>query len=124
MSDGISSIGSLAITALPPIQMTEGRKLSYRVRPSMAVNARFKHIQVIPDSTLKGGIPLYKLTVLDSLIERLTRTPGGGTMESRKVTADTIDGVIQDINGRLTGRSGTYMAGLQPYTGLVVDMVA
>ena len=113
----------MAITALPPVQ-SAGRKLSFPVRPSLVVYANFKHIQVVPDSSLEGGIPLYKLTVLDNLIESLSRIPGSGPMESRKVTAKTIDGVIGDITGRLRGRSGSFQAGLRPDTGLVVDMVA
>jgi hypothetical protein len=123
MSEGISSVASMAVTALPSIQ-SAGRKLSFRMQPSVAVYASFKHIQVIPDSTLKGGIPLYKLTLLDRLIEMLSGTPAAGMVEGKKVTAESIDRVIGDITQRLRGGSVTYQAGLQPGTGLVVDMVA
>lgn len=123
MSEGVSAVASMAVTALPSVQ-SAGRKLSFRMQPSLAVYASFKHIQVIPDSALKDGIPLYKLTLLDRLIERLSGAPGAAAMEGGKVTAQTVDKVIEDLRARLRGSSASYQAGLMPGTGLVVDMVA
>jgi hypothetical protein len=130
VSGAIGAIGSLAIPAISTLHST-GRTMSFPVRPAYTLYANFKHIQVFPDSSLEGGIPLYKLTVLDTLLDRLSRGPSAAaeaaTPKQTRITAENIDGAIAALAGRLKGpAAGTlsFSAGLMPHTGLIVDMVA
>jgi hypothetical protein len=115
-----------AVSALsfPP---SGGGKILLPVRPAYALFASFKHIQVIPDATLEEGVPLYKLALLDSLIEQMA-VSGAARKEAEKGrTPGSIDGVIEELSARLRSRaaaSPSFGAGTLPAAGLVVDMVA
>jgi hypothetical protein len=119
--------GSAAVTALsyPP---SGGGKIVLPVRPAYVLFAAFKHIQVVPDSTLEEGVPLYKLTLLDSLIERMMAS-GASRKEAagKGGSGGSIDAAIEELSARLRARaaaSPSYAARTLPAAGLVVDMVA
>jgi len=66
------------------------------------------------------GIPLYKLRMLDNLIERLTRlktqnTPGDF---SHLITSQNIDSFIKNISSKLL----PYVSGLSPELGTLLNI--
>ena len=112
-----------------------GRVSSCRCRRAEMLYANFRHIQVRPDTRLEAGIPLYKLKILDTLIDSLTR--GAGKRESRAgrrcagtraaPSADTIDQMISAAarNLRADGSGGAaYREGFLPAPGAFVDLAA
>lgn len=77
------------------------------VRPAQAIYASFRHIDVLPDSRLSDGVPLYKLRILDSLIDRLS---GAGTADgtgglvvspAARKDAGAVDRMITELTGSL-----------------------
>jgi len=110
-----SSIGVVSMTAVRYAQPAAGEPI-IPVRPSQMINANFRHIQVRPDSRADGGIPFYKLKILDTLIDHLSpRKPAAG------VDASTIDSVITEMS---RGLRGAFQAGTLPAPGAFVDLVA
>jgi hypothetical protein len=110
----------IALTAVRYAQ-PDGGRIVLPVRPSQVVSANFRHIQVRPDSRLEDGIPLYKLRILDSLIEQLSHGAGGITATD----ADSIDSVLAKLSRdvKSTGAS-PYRAGFFLEPGALVDLVA
>jgi hypothetical protein len=126
-------VGVASMTALRYAQ-NDGGEAIMPVRPAQLVYANFKHIQVLPDSRLQDGVPLYKLKMLDMLIEQLSpRKP------LPAVNAGSIDSIIgvlshgmtpsRSSHGVTTGESprGTaqaYRAGFFPAPGAFVNLLA
>jgi hypothetical protein len=111
----------VSMTALRYAQADAG-DLIMPVRPAQLVYANFKHIQVMPDSRLQDGVPLYKLKILDTLIDHLSQKK-----PLTSVDASSIDSVIMDMSSgfRLRGVSGqSYRAAFLPAPGAFVDLVA
>ena len=126
-------VGMVAFTAVRYAQ-PDSPGIVMPVRRAQAVYANFTHIQVRPDSHLKNGVPLYKLRILDSLIDtmaRKTRTgvsvedsPGGTAL---RADAGSIDAVIAGMSRDLRSSGGSrsaYRAGFFPEPGAFVDLVA
>jgi len=136
MIQGVSSgghVGVVAVTALRYAQ-SDGQDVILPVRPAQVIFANFKHIQVRPDSRLEDGVPLYKLKILDSLIDQMAKTavmPGNesgarGLLKSG-LTAANIDGVIAGMTGAGRAQSGAgaaYRPGFFLAPGAFVDLVA
>jgi hypothetical protein len=115
-------VGVVSMTALRYAQADAGNVIM-PVRPAQLIYANFKHIQVRPDSRLENGIPLYKLKILDTLIEQLSQQ----NKSPRSVDAGSIDSVIVEMSKGLRpeGSSGqAYRARLLPAPGAFVDLVA
>jgi hypothetical protein len=143
MVQGVSSgghVGMVAITALRYAQ-SEGRDVVMPVRRSQMVYANFKHIQVRPDSRQEDGVPLYKLKILDTLIEQLSKKNGtdtagkataagiagraaAGSAVTVKPTVEQVDALIAGISGQLRAVGPSYRAGFLPEPGAFVDLVA
>jgi len=91
------------------------------VRPAQMIAATFRHIQVRPDSRRDSGVPIYKLKILDTLIDHLSpRQPAAGG-SAAEVNAATIDSVIMEMS---RGLRGAFRAGTLPSPGAFVDLVA
>jgi hypothetical protein len=122
MVAGVSAgghVGVISMTALRYAQSDAGPVIM-PVRPSQMVNANFKHIRVMPDSRLEDGVPLYKLKILDTLIEKMSRT-------APAADARSIDSVILEMSRGLRETGGPehfYRAGVLPEPGAFVDLVA
>jgi hypothetical protein len=137
MVEGVSAgghVGVMAITALRYAQ-SDGVDLIMPVRPAQQVFANFRHIQVLPDFRLQDGVPLYKLKILDALIDSLSRADGtgggaaviGAAGKRAAVTAASVDKTIESLfDGIRTGKAGTpsYRAGFLPEPGAFIDLVA
>jgi hypothetical protein len=114
-------VGVVSMTALRYAQSDAGDVIM-PVRPAQLIYANFKHIQVRPDSRLEDGIPLYKLKILDTLIEQLSQKK-----PQPSVDAGSIDSVIMEMSRgfRPAGGSGQlYRAGFLPTPGAFVDLMA
>ena len=70
-----SQVGVVAVAALRYAQ-SGGPNVILPVRPADLLYANFRHIQVRPDTRLEDGIPLYKLKILDTLIDSFSRVAG------------------------------------------------
>jgi len=114
-------VGVVSMTALRYAQ-SDGGDVIMPVRPAQLIYANFKHIQVRPDSRLQDGIPLYKLKILDTLIEQLSQKK-----PLRSVDAGSIDSAIAEMSRgcRAAGSPGQpYRGGFLPAPGAFVDLVA
>jgi hypothetical protein len=146
-----SQVGVVAVAALRYAQ-SGGPNVILPVRPADLVYANFRHIQVRPDTRFEDGIPLYKLKILDTLIDSFTRVAGeaaaagsdaagrpgaavgavgamAGTSSGRRPvpSADTIDRLITSMAGELrsAGRGGApYRARFLPEPGAFVGLAA
>ncbi len=108
-------VGVISMTALRYAQPGSVQPVM-PVRPAEVIYANFRHIQVQPDSRLQDGVPLYKLKILDMLIDRFSPAP------STPVNAGSIDTIIAEVSKGLRG--GAYRAGFLPAPGAFVDLVA
>jgi hypothetical protein len=127
MVEAISSaravMPALTSVAIPPAG--DGRVM-LPIRPADALFAAFKHIQVIPDTRLENGVPLYKLMILDNLIEHLAGGAGQSGRGGIKGEA-SVDSLITELAGKLRARTAgaqSFTAGLLPGAGMVVNLVA
>jgi hypothetical protein len=134
---GGANVGVVAITALRYAQ-SDGVDVVMPVRPAQQIFANFRHIQLRPDSRLEGGVPLYKLRILDSLIDHLSRAEGAGAAAGSRPAAGAgaergmlnavgVDSAIASLQEMLRtgGRGGpAYRAGTLPEPGAFVDLVA
>ena len=104
------------------------------VRRAQMVYANFTHIRVQPDSRLQNGVPLYKLRILDTLIDQLSRKDESGVRaadrpgrEAARADPASIDAAITGMWRELRsagGSSGAYRARFFPEPGAFVDLVA
>jgi hypothetical protein len=127
-----SQVGMISMTALRYAQPAAGQPVM-PVRPAELVYANFRHIQVRPDSRLDSGVPIYKLKILDTLIDHLSPGRAAGREGSARagaarVDAASIDSLIVEMSrglrGAEHGRPGGYLAGFLPPPGAFVDLVA
>jgi hypothetical protein len=117
-----TNIMEMPVLALPRMG---GRKATYPVRPADAIVARFKHIEVEPDFVTRTGIPLYKLSALDNLIEALSRIGIFTRTDLHKADAASLDALVSGLSGEFRSRSANpFMAGNLVEKGLVVDLAA
>jgi hypothetical protein len=99
----VSGISSTPIIVPNLIRLQRGMgKLSFPVRPNQSLFARFKHITAIPSLTGDGGVSVYKLQMLDNLIEKLVGDKGIGS--------ENIDELISHL-GETVGRRGSFHSG-------------
>lgn len=133
MIQGVTSgghIGVAAITALRYAQ-SDGAGVVMPVRPAELIQATFRHIQVRPDSRLDDGVPLYKLKILDTLIDHFSRDNGGaaqaGPLTRQRAGNSSIDTLITRMASELrqgAALNNSYRARFLPEPGAFVDLLA
>lgn len=108
------------------VRSRQGR-ITVPVHPAHSVYARFKHIQGVPSP--EGGVPMFKLRILDNLIDRLLqykqKVPDAAQLASLRLKH--IDPLIGDLERRLQSRLLSFkpsFGGFFPETGMLVDLVA
>ena len=127
-------VGVVSMTALRYAQ-ADGGDVIMPVRPAQAVYANFKHIQVRPDSRLDDGVPLYKLKILDTLIDHLSAKKPAAAVDAGSIDNTIIEmsrsmrtsggGTAGGAFGAMAGGpSASYRAGFLPPPGAFVDLVA
>jgi hypothetical protein len=139
MIKGVSSTSPMGVVAMTALRYAQpdGAQVVLPVRRAEMIYANFRHIQVRPDSRIEDGIPLYKLKILDTLIDSYSKNvretgavsaaAGAGRGPGRGVSAETIDLLIGEAMGNLkagNGGNAAYRAGLLPEPGAFVDLAA
>jgi hypothetical protein len=109
------------------IQNTRDGRITVPVKPANVVYARFKHVLGVPAQD--GGTPLFKLRVLDNLIDRLLRYSEEVPSEERlrNLDAEAIDPLIARLQSRLRShllRFPSSFGGTFPETGMLIDLIA
>jgi hypothetical protein len=109
------------------IQNMRGGRITAPVNPAHVVYARFKHIQGVPSQD--GGAPLFRLRVLDNLIDRLLsygeQVPGIAQLKDLKT--EEIDPLIEGLENRLHSRLLQFpssFGGDFPEIGMLIDLIA
>lgn len=109
------------------IQNMKGGRITVPVNPAHAVYARFKHVLGVPSQD--GGTPLFRLRLLDNLIDRLLRfSEQVPPQESlRNLDAEGIDALIARLQDQLHSRLlqlPSSFGGTFPETGMLIDLIA
>ncbi|MEJ2662786.1 MAG: hypothetical protein P8107_01900 [Spirochaetia bacterium] len=126
MISDISSTGSAIVSRLYFMgDLT--KKISVPVNRFLSPSVALKHLIGVPSSGSLEGIPLYKLRILDNLIERLTRLKKDGTSagQADRVTAGNIDGMIKEIASQVKNAYGKlvpFAGGLSPEAGTLFNI--
>ena len=117
MVAGVTAGGHVGVISMAALRYAQPGSVQpvMPVRPAEVIYANFRHVQVQPDSRLQDGVPLYKLKILDMLIDRFS------PKQPSSVDARSIDSVITEIS---RGLRGAYRAGFLPEPGAFVDLVA
>jgi hypothetical protein len=126
MLEGVTSTPAIAGAAYPVLSVSGlwSGKVTLPVRPAYILFANFKHIQVVPDSRIENGVPLYKLSILDRLLDLMAKT-GSARAQARAAGSDSIDTLIEGISWELRARrEPSFTSGTLPEPGMVVDLVA
>jgi len=111
MVAGVSTGGQVGVISMTAVRYAQpaSNEPVMPVRRAQLVYANFRHIQVQPDSRLQGGVPLYKLKILDTLIDHLSPKPA-----APRVDAASIDSVITGMSRGLRGAYDGQTAVLRP----------
>jgi hypothetical protein len=109
------------------IQNKQNGRITVPVNPAYAVYARFKHVLGVPSPN--GGTPLFRLGVLDNLIDRLLHyseeVPSADSLKN--LDADAIDPLIARLQNQLRSHLLQFpssFGGTFPETGMLIDLVA
>ena len=135
MIQGVTSGGHVGVAAIAALRyaQSDGRDIIMPVRPAELIQANFRHIQLQPDSRLDDGVPLYKLKILDTLIDSFSRDSAAtasvqGSRPARAgVGAASIDDLIMQMTNEArlsSGRENSYRARFLPAPGAFVDLLA
>lgn len=107
------------------IRSLQGDRLTVPVKPTYSPYARFEHIRGVPSSD--GGVPIFKLRILDKLIDRLL---GYGEAVPAGLGAGKpgdLEPVVRQLQSRLQRHvlsRAPLFGGQFPETGMLVDLVA
>ena len=109
------------------IQNMQDGRISVPVNPAHAVYARFKHVLGVPSND--GGTPLFRLRVLDNLIDRLLRYSEQIPSEQqlRALDVEDIDPLISRLQNQLRSHLLQFpssFGGTFPETGMLIDLIA
>ncbi|MBN2534568.1 MAG: hypothetical protein JXB88_16915 [Spirochaetales bacterium] len=124
MIQGISSVQPVIIPNIIRLKHGTG-KITVPLKPSQSIYARFKHITAIPARMNGEGVPVYKLRMLDNLIERLI---GQTNMAEKfvRISPETIDTLISNFKQELSFHESSVKAynNIRPQTGLILNTFA
>ncbi len=127
MIAGVRGVTPIVFPNLIRVQGTNSR-MPLPVQRVQFVYARFKHIKGVPSAD--GGISVFKLRVLDNLLDKMLAVKGSLAIDAYKmkdVNHDNIDEITQRLESTLRKSLLAVkpaFSGLFPETGLLIDMVA
>jgi hypothetical protein len=109
------------------IQNMQDGRITVPVNPAHVVYARFKHVLGVPSND--GGTPLFRLRVLDNLIDRLLRYSEQVPSEQqlRALDAEDIDPLISRLQNQLRSHLLQFPSSFGdtfPETGMLIDLIA
>jgi len=124
---GVGGVTPIVFPNLIRVQGTNSR-MSLPIQRVHFVYARFKHIKGVPSAD--GGVSVFKLRVLDNLLDNLLAVKGTFAIYGDKmkdINADNIDQITRRLQSALRDSllaAKPAFSGLFPETGLLIDMVA
>ena len=142
MEGAAASAGGPAGIAIPPAVPTPSpasaalrlrggsgsARIAVPVQPAGALYVRFKHIVGVPSHDGLSGVSIFRLRILDNLIDRFLRQKGlaGGTagepIQVEPEAVDTLIGALQaDLHASATGASAAVPA-VEP--GMIMSLFA
>ena len=133
MIQGVTSGGNIGVAAVTALRyaQSDGGGMVMPVRPAELIQANFRHIQVRPDSRLDDGVPLYKLKILDTLFDHLSRDRGGavqaGPLTRQAADSAAVDTLITRMASELRqggALDNSYRGRFLPEPGAFVDLLA
>jgi hypothetical protein len=108
------------------VQNLRGGDLEVPVAPAQSAFARFEHLRAVPSP--EGGISLFRLRVLDKLIDRLLAEGQSVPEAARRsgLDPDRAQGLIAELGGRLARRLERLAAlpAFGPEPGMLFELVA
>jgi hypothetical protein len=108
------------------VQSLRGGDLEVPVTPAQSAFARFEHLRAVPSP--EGGISLFKLRVLDKLIDRLLAEGQRVPEAARRPGPDAgrLQALIAELGGRLARRLASLAAlsAFGPEPGMLFELVA
>jgi hypothetical protein len=124
----IGSISSIRPATVPNIAFLKRGtgKIAVPIKPSRSISARFKHITAIPARMDNEGISVYKLQILDNLIERLVGQSNRAE-EYVKISSENIDTLISHFKQELSFRESSPNAlynSIKPQIGIILNVYA
>ena len=108
------------------VQNLRGGDLEVPVAPAQSAFARFEHLRAVPSP--QGGVSLFKLRVLDKLIDRLLAegqsVPGAARLAG--LESGQAQTMIGELGGRLRKRLESLAAlpAFKPETGMLLQLLA
>ncbi len=115
------------------VQYLRGGDLEVPVAPAQSAFARFEHLRAVPSP--QGGVSLFKLQVLDKLIDRLLEE-GQQVPEAARLSdlqPGRAQALIGELGSRLRNRlaslaalsaNGDRMRGFAPQPGMLFELSA
>jgi hypothetical protein len=107
-------------------------KLYVSVKPNQVLYAQFEHVSGIASSGSGSGVPVSKIQILNSLIERLAKVKNDPVQPELPgdLSDEQVDAMIEGFQNQITTAVQTAQAnpfaltGLTAPTGQLVNMVA
>ena len=93
--------------------------------PFLSPFIALKHLIGVPSRNESGSIPLYKLKILDNLIERLARQNSHAARPD-EITAGNIDSIITDLSRQVKNISQElkpFVNGLSQELGSILNIL-
>jgi hypothetical protein len=123
----VSSVSSSPIILPNLIRFQNGAgKISYPVKPDQNIFAQFKYITTFPSEDGGDNVSVYKLQILDQLLEKLVGEPGKGS-DYLRISKDFADSLISKLKGELANReynSNKSYGNLSPEKGIILNTFA
>jgi len=124
---GVQGVTPIVFPNLIRVQGNNSR-MSLPIQRAHFVYARFKHIKGVP--TADGGVSVFKLRVLDNLLDKMLAVKGSLVIDADKmkdINVGNIDKITQRLQSALRESILAVkpaFGGLFPETGMIIDMVA
>jgi len=123
----ISNVSSSPLILPNLIRFQNGAgKLSYPVKPDQNITAQFKYITTFPSEDGGDNVSVYKLQILDQLLEQVVGESGKGK-EYLRISNDAADSLIDKLKGQLLNReynAKKSYGNLSPEKGIILDIYA
>jgi hypothetical protein len=122
-----SSVSSIPII-IPNVfaLKSSGGKLSYPVQPNQTMAAQFRHIVTYPSDDGADSASVFKLRILDNLIEQLAGEAGKGE-DFLRISGNNVDSLIAKLKTEASiqrASEKTSYGNLKPGLGIILDTFA
>jgi hypothetical protein len=122
-----SSISSIPIIIPNAYALKQsGAKLAYPIRPDQIMVAQFRHIITYPSEDGAGSSSVFKLRILDGLIEQLAGEAGRAA-DYLRISGENIDSLIAKLKNEVEAKKALKSAsfgGTFAGRGIILDLFA